>query len=85
MRSDELARFLTKRGYKVDKVVEQGGKLLVYLEDGIDEAVKLFTTVEDRTSIFFAQAEPKVLPIWKQIYKKVLNAAKQPFNSRNTG
>ena len=70
MNKEGLTKFLTKRGYEVLQVEEQRDGFHVYLKDRAKEATTMFSSLEEKTPVFFSEIKPSLIKrLWNKIWR----------------
>ena len=71
MNKEGLTKFLTKRGYEVLQVEEQRDGFHVYLKEKAREATAMFSSLEEKTPVFFSEREVGIVRrLWNKIWRK---------------
>jgi hypothetical protein len=55
LKANDIERFLTKRGFKVLKITEANNGFLVELKSRANEAVEIFSNMNEQTPIIFKE------------------------------
>ncbi len=76
MNAEELTRFLTKRGFQVDKV-EQG--FIVYLQGQVHEAEQLYAEVKESTPVHFEYSQKEIIASLRDRYLELYNKLEDSF------
>ena len=70
MNKEGLTKFLTKRGYTVLRIDIEKDGFYVYLKDRAKEATTMFSSLEEKTPVFFSEIKPSLIKrLWNKIWR----------------